>query len=158
MSTAIFYKSKYGAAKECAERISSSLSQPSSLYDLNDKHTPDLNQYNLIILGYSIYVGRADKKVSRFIKNNHNILMKKNFGVFVSSGSDDELENYLKNTLGDDLYNHAVFKEHVGFCYNLDRMKGMDKFIVKKMGNITENQENFNEDNIDSIIEQSNAL
>lgn len=61
MKTLILYTSKYGCTKDCANYLKSKLGQQTDIASLDYFQTTDLQHYDWIILGGSIYIGKIQK-------------------------------------------------------------------------------------------------
>ena len=66
MKTLVLYASKYGCAEDCAKRLKSRLNHESATTNLKDAKAIYLQQYDWIIIGGSIYVGKIQKEIKLF--------------------------------------------------------------------------------------------
>lgn len=58
MSTLIAYSTKYGCAEKCAKMISDELKDRVDLINLRKENDVDLQKYDKVIIGGSIYIGK----------------------------------------------------------------------------------------------------
>jgi menaquinone-dependent protoporphyrinogen IX oxidase len=74
--TLIAYETKFGASKEAAEKIAEILrgkfGLTVDLFNLKDGDTPDLGQYNSVVVGAGVRGGRVYGKALKFLKNDFN--------------------------------------------------------------------------------------
>ena len=91
---AVIYKSKYGATKRYAGWIA--LKLDADLYELSDISKNDLKEYDRIIYGGPLYMGKI--KGIKFITNNYEYIKDKKVSLFIvgMKGFD---ENYINSTL-----------------------------------------------------------
>ena len=81
MKTLILYATKYGAAREAAQRIAKHMNG-AVLHDLKQKNVPALADFDCVIIGSSIYVGAIRKEAKTFLTQNADDLQKKNWVFF----------------------------------------------------------------------------
>ena len=68
--TLIAYATKHGSTEECARSLAGKMNSESDLLNLKEKKHVDLNAYDKIIIGGSIYAGRIQIEVSEFCSKN----------------------------------------------------------------------------------------
>ncbi|MBQ6632205.1 MAG: flavodoxin [Romboutsia sp.] len=99
---AVIYKSKYGATKRYAGWIALKLN--ADLYELSDIRVKDLKEYDTIIYGGPLYVGKI--KGIKFIINNYEHLKNKKVKLFiVGMRNNDEvyINSILKNNIPEEI-------------------------------------------------------
>jgi len=132
MKTLIVYASKYGCTADCANSLKKKLSDDTMLVDINNAPKPlDVNAYDTIIIGGSVYVGRVSKKLRAFCENNLDALLKKNIGVFLCSALADQFNDTLKNNFPVLLLDNAKAIRLFGSEARLEKMNFMDKMMIK---------------------------
>jgi menaquinone-dependent protoporphyrinogen oxidase len=100
MRTIILYSTKSGGARDYAEMLASLISD-SKVYDL-DKKVPDLKDFDLVIAGSGIRMGKAYKPFRSFLKDNSKVLLTKKTAFFLCGMTlDKEQENFEKNIPGE---------------------------------------------------------
>jgi len=97
---------------------------------------PDLQEFDNIIIGSSIYMGQIQKKLKVFCTQNVNSLVNKRFSLFLSCGLPENFQQTLKNSFPDELLEKAVVKECFGGELRTDRMKFADKMVSSLMKRI----------------------
>ncbi len=96
MKALILYKSKYGHTKQYAQWLNQEIK--SDIFEL-DK-CPSLENYNLIILGGGVYMGKING--ADFISKNWNIFKNKKVILFSTSGAephDPEIKGFYEKSL-----------------------------------------------------------
>lgn len=138
----VAYASKYGATQEIAEKLGEALKKEGVAYDLVPlKKVKKLDDYRAAVIGTAIYIGQWYKPTTKFVQKNQEKLAAMPVYIFSNgpSGKGDPVE-LLKGwkypvTLGATLdeikpKDMAIF----GGCLKEDKMGGMEKWIVKRVG------------------------
>ena len=128
MKTLVVYTSKYGTTKKCAEKLTSALVD-ATLYSCDEKKPLSLDEYERVVLGSSVYMGRPRKNLKKFIQNNHHILLDKTIALFICSKETDDYNAIFSQELAV----IAKQKFHFGYELHASKMKGLDKFVTKKI-------------------------
>lgn len=156
MNTMIIFSSKYGCTAECAEYLKTALSNSVKLMDINntDIKISDLENYDSILLGSSIYVGAISKKMEIFCEENADLLSKKRVGIFLCCAFQEQLDEYLSKNFPQVLLKNAVVIKSFGGEARLDKMKTIDKLIMKTVtkGNYSNLKISYEE--MDSFIKE----
>ncbi|GGH13566.1 flavodoxin domain-containing protein [Paenibacillus segetis] len=130
MSTLILYAGKYGSTKTSVDALKMSLNNPVTVIDLHQEATPDLSNYDKIIIGGSIYFGQFQKVAKQFCIDNLSILKQKQLGLFICCGSPENIEQYWSVAVPSELLEHAIVKECFGGELNRTNMNFFDKLIT----------------------------
>jgi menaquinone-dependent protoporphyrinogen oxidase len=83
----VCYGTRYGSAGEIAERIADTLRGRSAevdLVDLKRGKVGDISDYDLIVIGSGIQMGKWTKEPLKFLKKNHAKMGIKRVALFVS--------------------------------------------------------------------------
>lgn len=83
MKIGIFYAGKTGTTEHCAQVLSKSLN--TALINLEADNF-DLNNFDIIIIGSSIRVGRVHPKIKKFLKLYKNTIQEKAYAIFICQG------------------------------------------------------------------------
>ncbi len=141
MKTLIVYASKYGCTEKCANILAKKLTGEVEIINLKINENVDLSQYDKVIIGSSIYVGKIQKKVNEFCQSNLVSLKEKTLGFFICCMHEDEkAENQLNNAFPLELLSSAVAKEYFGGEFRFKKMNFLEKFIVKKVNRAESNK------------------
>ncbi len=140
----VIYKSKYGTTKRYAGWIA--LKLEADLYEVSDIRNKDLNNYDIIIFGGPLYVGKI--KGASFINKNVDRLLDKKLIVFtVGMMSDNESykNEMIKSNFDEKIYiNMKLFYFRGKFNYN--ELNLIDKVLMKFMKGKIESKPKLNED------------
>ena len=130
MKVLIAYAGKTGTTQKCATILKDYLKDTEvSLVDLN-VITPDVSQYDGVIVGGSIRMGMLAKAAKQFVAKNKEQLLTKKCGYFICNGFPAQAENFLSQNIAIDLLEKAACRASFGGELNVDSLKGMDKFIA----------------------------
>lgn len=139
MSSLIIYATKHGCTKKCAAILSEKLDGKADLLNLKETKEANLDQYEKIIIGGSIYAGRIQKEVSKFCIENLNKLKDKKLGFFICCMNENSKEAQINASFPEELLNIAAAKESFGGEFNFDHMNFMEKTIIKMISKGDEN-------------------
>ncbi|MHA2389948.1 MAG: flavodoxin domain-containing protein [Candidatus Hodarchaeales archaeon] len=157
----IAYGTRFGSTEEISSKFAEIMRDKgldTTVIDIKKDKWPLLDQFDAILIGSSIKMGRWTKEAKNFLQKNTSVLKKKSFlAVFVSSGEAGDPEKYqeaktkyVQNVLteiGFDL--NKVMHEAFGGVFDLtsaSRMGWLDKKFAnmgaKEDANLTENAYN----------------
>ena len=159
MKTVILFATKYGSVRKAAELLKEKLNGQTILVDVAKEPVPSLDEYDTVILGGSAYMGRIQKKLSAYIQNNLDTLLKKRIGVFLCAGATESEQQgkELKDAYPSGLYDRALARGVLGYGYDFDKMRFFDRFIVSKILGNTKSVSAFYDDKITQFAQTMNA-
>lgn len=131
MKTLIIYASKHGTAEKCSQLLKSKLQGEVTIVNIKKENVPDINSFQNIIIGGSIYIGKIQKSLSEFCVKNLDELKRKNIGLFICCMNTKDAEMQLDNAFPKELLSIASTKECFGGEFNLKEMNFMEKTIIK---------------------------
>jgi len=153
MKTLIVYATKQGTTKMVAEKLKTKISDEVDLVDLNIIRPRNLIEYDNIILGGSIYMGKIQKQMKSFIEDNLSLLINKKICVYIcGAGKNETLEKELTEAFPEALLNKTLFKGAVGNAIDLSKLNFFNKLIVKKVMGVAESYTNIDENKIDAMV------
>lgn len=159
MKTIIIYSSKYGSTADCAKLLSAGLSSAVELANIdkmNAKNIP-LENFDKVILGSSIYIGGISRMMRTFCNENVDILSKKRVGIFLCCGFPAQMNEYLAKNFPAALLKNAVAIENFGGEARVDKLKVMDKLIMKAATKGNYRDLTISHENIKSFIKNFNG-
>ena len=92
METLIIYLSKHGTAQKASRLIQKFLSPDNNVTTINLSHdnVPELSNYDRIIIGTSVYVGKGRRSFAKFCTNEYiNLFAHKDLGLFLCGLEED---------------------------------------------------------------------
>lgn len=155
MSTLIIYATKHQATLKYAETIKDQIKDEVELILAKKSKNINLNQYDTVIIGSSVYVGKILGSAKKFIKNNLDMLLTKKVGLFICCMEKDEKamkeleENYPKS-----LINHAKALGTFRGGFDFDRMNFLEKAAIKKISGNTESISFFTEEPVKTFVDK----
>jgi menaquinone-dependent protoporphyrinogen oxidase len=156
MKTAIIYASKYGTTEKVARLLAENLKETDDiiLVSLAKKNTEDINQFDKIILGTSIYAGNPSRKMKLFYTQYQTFLLQKTIGLFICGMEPDKEKRQLEiqNAYPNWLHEKAKIAKFLGGEFLFEKMNFFEKLIIKKIA-----QTNTSVSNIDYVAVQAFA-
>ncbi len=159
MNTAILYVSKYGSTEKVARLIAQKLDdKQTELINLKIKKDPDLEPYDLIILGCGIYAGKASKSFQDFCKKNLNTILSKKTGLFICGMevNPEKQQQQILSAYPVQLLQHADAKAFLGGEFLFEKMNFMERTIIKRIAKTDESVSAIKEKDIASFVEVLN--
>lgn len=157
MKNCIIFSTKHGSAQRAANLLREKLTADADVINLNDTKKPDISGYDSIILGGSIYIGKIQKKMTKFIKKNLAQLLTKNIGLYIVCAEKDNPEPVLKKSYPQELYDYALSKKYFGYEMILEDFNAIEKAVAKSLG-VTDSVSELNHDAINEMAQQFNEL
>lgn len=149
MKTLILYATKYGTTEKCAKILSELLKGEVDLINLNKVKHVDLSQYNRVIIGGSVYMGKIHKEIAEFCSNHAGALKDIKLGLFICCMREGEVaETELNEAFPEELLTRASAKDYFGGEFVLKKMGFMDRLIVKKVSKIDNDVSNLSSEKI----------
>lgn len=168
MKTLIVYGSKHGATEKCSKVLKDKLDGEIVIINIKKDVITDLNLFDNIVIGGSIYAGRIQKEIREFCFKNVNILKNKKIGIFVCCMSEGEKAiSQLNDSLPNELLCMATAKEHFGGGFTFSKMNFFEKSIIKIVSkkqtnpvkiNINKDVLNIHEENINKFADLMNKI
>lgn len=147
MKTLIVYATKYGCTKKCAEILKSFLDGEVEILSAKS-YKIDLTQYDVILIGGSVYMGKIRKEIIQFYKSNKKQLMNKKLGVFVCCYTPNGTEGFLETICPNEILEHAFYVTCVGGEMNYEKMN----YLYRKMFQLLKKIDDFNKVFSDPVI------
>ena len=129
MNAIIVYATKTGTTRKCAEILSKKLNGVKTV-DLSIEE-PDIKNFDIVIVAGSIRMGLLHKDTKRFIAKNKEILQNKKAFYFICNCITEKLQEIIKNNFPKEIIESAEAIDTFGGEINIDKVKGIDKFITK---------------------------
>jgi len=130
VKTLIVYASKYGCTADCAEYLKVNLSGDVTVADINESNE-QLEPYDTIIIGGSVYIGKISKRLRAFCEKNLEILLTKRVGIFLCCALVEEADKVLAENFPPTLLTGAKTVQIFGSEARLEKMSFRDKLLIK---------------------------
>ncbi|MGH4117676.1 flavodoxin domain-containing protein [Clostridium sp.] len=152
MKTLIIYASKHGCTENCSNLLKDKLNGEVKIVNIKKDSIPEIAEFDNIIVGGSIYMGRIQKEINNFCLVNSSTLINKKLGFFTCGMSENEIaEKQINTSFPKELLTNAVAKEHFGGEFIFKKMNFFEKFIVKKISKSDKDISKISKDNINKF-------
>ena len=157
MKNLIIFTTKHGSAEKCSTLLQQKLDGETTVVNLKKDVVPDLEEFQNIILGGSIYVGKIQKELTEFINRHLDTLLQKRVALFICAAEQGEtLQTELKTAFPEALYDQAIAKEAFGYELNFDKMNLIEKLALRFAKQVTESSSHLSEETITKLAETVN--
>lgn len=130
MRILLAYTSKNGSTASCVQRLASGLSGLDvTVCDLA-KEVPNAAEFDMVIVGAAVHHNRFPAPVTRFLREEKEILKNKKLGLFLLCGIAEEQDYYKEKLFPAELRDKAFEVAFWGGSLRYDGLKFWDKFFV----------------------------
>ena len=151
MNILVAYASKSGTTKEAAELLAQGLTcHAVTLADLSET-TPVPGDFEYIVLGGPIRMGKAHKALRRYLSRFDAELCAVPHTLFLCCSIPHQFEHYAEHTYSRELLQSAEEVLYFGGELNPSKQKGFDKLIVRMIRSSIE-QSADEEDDEDAVL------
>jgi menaquinone-dependent protoporphyrinogen oxidase len=158
MKTAIIYASKHGTTEKVAVSIAEKLKESNEveLFSIKKNANPDISDFGTVILGSSIYAGKASGKMKSFCAKNEQALLRKKIGLFVCGmePSRAKRQKELVDAYPEVLSKSAVATGFLGGEFKFEEMNFFERFIIKRISKTNESVSRIDEHAMGVFIEK----
>lgn len=155
MKTAIIYSTKYGTAGTVAEMIREGLKGDAAIFNIKDTKKFNVDEYDQIVLGGSVYIGKTQKELTAFSEANLDKLLKKKVALYLCAARPEReaLEEELRTAFPAALLEKAAYKGTVGSAIDLQKLNFLERAVVKKVMALEEGYTKLDNAAIQSLIQ-----
>ena len=158
MNTLIIYASQHGCTETCANKLKDMLADQTDLVNIKTSKGTDLASYDTILVGGSIHAGRLQGKIRKFCQKNEALLLTKKLGLFLCHMEQGEnAQKQFDNNYPESLRQHASAKGLFGGAFDFEKMKGIEKAIIKKIAKIEKSVSKVSEKAIEDFAAELQA-
>lgn len=148
----IVYSSKYGFTLEVINKIKRLLNMEVDVFNVSDKEVPNIENYDTVIIGSSLYFGKIRKDMRIFMNKYKDILLSKRIAIFLCGAQRDAVLNVFENSFPTEVNAKASVKELVGYGVKYKKLNLIDKLIWKTVKGSTDDELNFYDDRIELFV------
>ena len=131
LKIAIVYATVGGTTRECASLLKNELKNHDvTLFEIG-KNEPDLEAFDLVVLGFPIIMGKAVKCARNFIKTYAEQLKNSKTAYFICCGFVDCFEEYAEKCIPKELADAAVDISCLGGSLDPTKFRGLNRIVVK---------------------------
>lgn len=153
MKTLIVYASKHGCTEKCAQNLADTIGTEVVLSNLKSE-TPDLANYDGVVIGAPVYAGSVPAVVKKFHTDNLDLLKDKKLGLFICCGTVDKGQEMLEAAYPQELRNLAVISKSFGGAVSLEKQNFLIRTLLK---NVLKLKESFKAIDSQAITEFAQA-
>ena len=130
LNTLVLYATKYGATAEIAKRIANRMSG-AIIHDLKQKGIPPLDDFDIVIIGSSVYAGMIRKEAKTYLTQYADVLQKKKTGFFISGMDANQEKTYFEKNFPPELLQNAVVAVFLGGIFDPKKAGLMERLIMR---------------------------
>lgn len=132
MKNLIVYSSMYGTTERCARLLAEKLDGETVIADASAKDVPSPAEFDTVILGSSVKVGRVGKPMRKYLMQYGELLYQKRRAFFLCSGDTDR--DYFALNFAEPLLSGSAGAEYFGGALDLDKLSWLLRKILNKIG------------------------
>ncbi len=149
MKILILYGTSYGCTEKCAFKLAENMGNDVEILNLDGNKNIGIANYDTIIIGGSIRLGRMNKSVSNFCRKYLDVLLQKKIGLFICCMNDiAQAKEYLEAGFPKELKNHAIAKGYFGGELNFEELAALERSLIRTVINIDKSISLIREDDI----------
>ena len=132
MRTLIAYRSKYGTTAACARTLAAKIGKGAALADLADAGDVDVREYDVVLIGGSIYAGKIQGKVVSFCEKNRDALLRRRVGLFLCClYQGEEAQVQLQSVFPDWALAHSFARALPGGEIHYNKLSFFDRLLLR---------------------------
>ncbi len=159
MKTLILFASKYGATEKCAREIAQGINSSVDLVNLKMQNCDSLEPYHTVLIGGSVYAGRIQGEIKKYLESHQDALKGKNIGLFLCCKDEGaKAIEYLQANLPEWVVKQAFMKEHLGHEIDFNKMNFMERSLLKLVFKVKEGYSKIDAAAIQRIAKKVNEL
>ena len=131
MKILIVYATRGGVSRTCAEMLCEKLQAQHtvSCYDI-EEGAPSPKEFDVAVVGGSIRMGKWNKRLKKYIRENRAVLESMPAAAFICCGFPADVEDYAETQIPRGM-TFSLGVHCFGGEIKPDKQKGMDKLILK---------------------------
>jgi menaquinone-dependent protoporphyrinogen oxidase len=145
MKTLILYGTHGGCTRACAERLVKELGDAKAL-DAAKASGSDLDGFDTVVLGSSIWAGKIHPKMRKFVARNLDALASRRVGMYICSGEDRS--DHIAANYPPRLVERASVKANFGGALDIKTLSPIMRLMMKLVAGVTESYDRLKPDAI----------
>lgn len=135
--------------------LSRKLNGKVTVVNLKEDKNPDFAEYDRVIIGGSIHAGKIQQKIREFCDKNIEELGEKALGLFICCmETGEKAQQQLNNAFSEKLHQYAKTEAILGGEFNFEKMRYLEKLIVKKIAKVNESVDKIDHESIDRFAKK----
>ena len=119
MNTLLVYEGKHGFTEKCARLLAEKIPGEVYLLDLRQEEQADPKNYDTLIVGGSVYMGKIRKEAAAYCRVHKQQLLKKKLGLFIYCANSEKAEEQAEGAYPAELLQHAAAVAYFGYAFIL---------------------------------------
>lgn len=156
MKILVLYASKYGCTEDCTNYLKEKLHYEVKTLNLKNTGMISLENYDLIIIGGPVYVGKIQKPVRLFCEQNLQSLLTKHIVLFMCCTTPEQSAEFFKSNFPAPLLKHAEKSVNFGGELRPNKMGFFDKKLTDLVSKLEPKKNEILYRNIDQLVEYLN--
>ena len=155
MKIAILYISKHGTTEKIAKQIADALEKHEcEVIDIKKHKHPDLEKFDYLILGSSIYAGKIQQSMNNFCHQHLSQLKPKVIGLFVCGmqPTEEQREQELIRAFPPELFERTTTKSFLGGEFLFEKMSIWERWIVRHISKVSNSISMINDNAVKQFI------
>lgn len=154
MNTVIVYASKYGCTEKCARIIAEHIGGGIRLHNVKSNKPINLDEYHRVVIGSSIYVGRAHREIREFCSKNLDLLRSKELGLFICCMEQGETAlAELDASYPQELRDQARARDYFGGEIIMNKLNTLDRLMAHNAAKIRDDMTNISMERIERFCQ-----
>lgn len=152
--TIMIYATKHGSVENAVTFLKEKMPGEIRLVNIMGEEPPPLADYENVILGGSIYVGKIQKKLSKYIEKHLEELLTMRVGLFICGAQEEQIrEKELEDAFPAELFRRALCKEVLGYEIHYEDMNFIERKLVSKILGHQESYSGLSNEKMDHIAQ-----
>jgi menaquinone-dependent protoporphyrinogen oxidase len=159
MKVVIAYRSKYGTTAACARTLGELVRGEAVIADLARRPWPAAREFDVVLIGGSIYGGKIQREVASFCEREREGLLRCKVGLFLCCMyQGEQAEAQLRGAFPEWLSAHAFAASVFGGELHHDRLSAFDRLLLLGLPRNSQEVSLLNRAAIESMAASVNAL
>lgn len=156
MKKLIIYATKNGCTEKAVKLLQAKLTGATKTVNITRERVSDLSQFDTVILGGPIYVGKIDKALYQFMVLHQGELITKRLGLFICAGEQDyeRSQKQLIDSFPKELYDTAIVKDAFGGELDYHKLSFTTKLMLRIVKGITKGYSRLSGEKIEKFAQQ----
>lgn len=114
------------------------------LLDLQQEEQADPKNYDTVIVGGSVYMGKIRKEAAAYCRVHKQQLLKKKLGLFIYCANSEKAEEQAEGAYPAELLQHAAAVAYFGYAFYFERLNFLEKAVVRVVAGANSTREDIN--------------
>lgn len=151
MKSLIIYTSKHGSTQKIVDYIADKIQ--ADCVNLLNEQVSNLDAYDQVIIGGSIYYGSIHSMISGYIEENLDTLLTKRIALFlVCMLSEESAAEQFNNNFNEKLLNHSIADGFFGGILTKESLNPVEKLVTSFVFKNVDTFDQIYFDEIDKFI------